>query len=116
MGLGNYDTGGQTEWILTDSQTFTVPRSGRYYIELYGGGRGARSLYSSTFSYYPTGYYTGRSSCQSYDSINLTINQQIKVVIGTGGTSRTEGSPTDGGATSFGDYVVEGGKKLTLKY
>lgn len=106
VGFGNYDTGGQTEWILTSTQTWTVPRTGKYYIELYGGGGGA-NMYSSSSD----GSCTGGSSCQTYDSIQLTINQQINVIIGEAGKSNISQTSTSGGSTTFGTYTVSGGTR-----
>lgn len=105
-GIGGFDQGGQTEWILTTSQTWTVPRTGRYQLELYGGGGGA-NLYSN----YSDGSCTGGSSCQTYDSIQLTINQQINVIIGEAGHSDMSYASTSGGSTTFGTYTVSGGTR-----
>lgn len=108
VGFGGYDVGGQTEWLLTDSQTWVVPRTGKYYIELYGGGGGA-NMYSNT-----DGSCTGGSSCQTYNSIQLTMNQPINVIIGKGGESSHSFGSTSGGNTSFGTYTVSGGKRTFL--
>lgn len=92
--IGGYDMGGQTEWTITQSGTWIVPRTGRYYIELYGGG-GMNQQSTS---------YLGGSSCQSYDSITLTKGMSVNVSIGYGATA------TDGTGTTFGNYsVVAGG-------
>lgn len=109
VGFGGYDVGGQTEWILTNSQTWTVPRTGKYYIELYGGGGRAGC---------PKGNYgcSGRSSCQSYNNVSLSERQEISVVIGTRGNSDASTSyeytrdGTSGTETKFGTYSVDGGK------
>lgn len=97
--IGGYDMGGETEWVITQSGTWTVPKTGRYYIELYGGGG------SSTFR----SYYQGGSSCQSYDSISLTEGNVVNVTIGNGLNSAQSG--TRGGTTTFGQYSVLGGEK-----
>lgn len=92
--IGGYDMGGGvTEWLITSSGSWTVPRTGRYMLELYGGGGGTvrRS------------YYQGGSSCQVYDSITLTKGTSIQVIIGQGM------SENSGGSTSFGSYSVSGG-------
>ena len=91
--IGGYDMGGATEWVITSSGSWIVPRTGRYMLELYGGGGGAVQ---------DTGYQGG-SSCQVYDSITLTQGTSIQVVVGSG----ERGS--DGGSTSFGSYSVSGG-------
>lgn len=113
-GIGGFDQGGQTEWILTASQTWTVPRTGKYYIELYGRGGGCGSLQNPNSSSLSAG-----SSCQSYDSVVLTQNQQINVTIGKRRTTKTYGEGTEGEKTVFGSYQVNGGgrsKAYTVRY
>lgn len=80
--------GGQTEWTITSSGTWTVPKTGRYYIELYGYGGAGQGRVAP--------YASGGASCQSYDSIVLTKGQVINVSIGS----------YDGTTTSFGSYTV----------
>lgn len=94
------DDDGVTDWLLTSSfgSTFVVPYTGRYMIELYGGGGGA-----------PKGsYYTGGSSCQRYDSIALKAEDVINMSIASRPNSNQSGDPT-----TFGPYSVEGGTKAT---
>lgn len=92
--IGGYDMGGPIEWTITQSGTWTVPKTGRYYIELYGGGGGApRSGYK----------FSGGSSCQSYDSISLTAGTNVNVSIGVGGTNNAAST-----GTTFGNYSVGG--------
>ncbi len=91
--------GGATEWTITSSGTWAVPKTGRYYIELYGGGG------STTFR----SFYQGGSSCQSYDSISLTAGDVVNVTIGAGLNAGQIG--TRGGTTTFGQYSVLGGEK-----
>ena len=86
--IGGYDMGGQTEWAITSSGTWTVPRTGRYYIELYGYGGAGKS------SGVP--YASGGASCQSYDSVVLTKGQVINVTIAI----------NEGTTTSFDSYTV----------
>ena len=97
--IGGYDIGGQTEWTITKSGTWIVPKTGRYYIELYGGG-GSTTLASR---------YQGGSSCQIYDSISLTRGNDVNITIGKGLNSSQSG--TRGGTTTFGQYSVLGGEK-----
>ena len=91
--IGGYDMGGQTEFLITSSGSWIVPRTGRYMLELYGGGGGATQGAN----------YQGGSSCQVYDSITLTQLTSIQVVVGSGGRA------VDGGSTSFDSYSVSGG-------
>ena len=63
--IGGYDRGGQTEWLITESGNFIVPRTGRYMLELYGGGGGV----SDSDSIREGRAVQGGSSCQRYDSI-----------------------------------------------
>ena len=99
--------GGQTEWTITSSGTWTVPKTGRYMLELYGGGGGTiRGVGNSG--------YTGGSSCQHYDSVNLTARTSLNVTIGKAGNSVSSTvGVTDGGSTTFGSYSVDGGGKAT---
>ena len=95
--IGGYDIGGQTEWLITSSGSWTVPKTGRYMLELYGGGGGtSRRIESSG--------YTGGASCQHYDSVSLTEGDNINTVVGSGSKGQEAG-----GTTSFGSYSVSGG-------
>ena len=95
--IGGYDMGGPTEWVITKSGNFIVPRTGRYMLELYGGGGG-------TSRYKGNSGYTGGASCQHYDSISLTRGEDIDIAIGYAGSGNNAG-----GSTSFGSYSVSGG-------
>ena len=111
--IGGYDMGvGATEWMITRSGTWIVPKTGRYYMELYGGGGGAwNNPYSDFFA------YQGGSSCQTYDSVMLTAGNTINVSIGVGGgySNYTEPAPNplDSTGTTFGSYSVAGGGRAT---
>ena len=128
--IGGYDMGGGNEWIITSSETWTVPRTGRYYIELYGMGGIGQYYYSNCAS--------GGSSCQSYDNVQMTKGSSIAVVIGSNSSSKTSfGSKSvdnggnaanattpgkgtgnlgaDGVASSSGDYVINYGKGVLSK-
>ena len=95
--IGGYDMGGQTEWAITSSGTWTVPRTGRYYIELYGYGGAGKS------SGVP--YASGGASCQSYDSVVLTKGQVINVTIAI----------NEGTTTSFDSYTVTNAGNASTK-
>ena len=94
--IGGYDMGGQTEWTITQSGTWTVPKTGRYMLELYGGGGGTVRTSGAG--------YTGGSSCQHYDSIVLNRDDVFDVTIGVAGEYGS-----DGGSTIFSSYSVKGG-------
>ena len=98
--IGGYNMGVATEWVITSSGSWTVPKTGRYMLELYGGGGGTPRALSSNG-------YTGGSSCQHYDSVSLNVGDTIQVVIGAAGKSSS--GVTSGGSTSFGSYTVLGG-------
>lgn len=98
--IGGYDMGGATEWIITSSGTWIVPRTGRYYLELYGGGGGLVGLNESA---------SGGSSCQSYNFVSLTKGDSISVSLGTGGGMIGETTRVATG-TTFGSYSVAGAK------
>ena len=107
LGTGGIPIGQEFKFISTaiDGQatvTWKVPATGRYYLELYGGG-GSPYLTSGV-----TSNYQGGSSCQSYDSINLTEGQSITMKIG--GVARGNG----GYGTTFGNYSVDGGGASTV--
>lgn len=93
--IGGYDMGGATEWIITSSGTWIVPRTGRYMIELYG--HGGNGYYKSSDD-----MASGGASCQSYDSVNLTKGTVIPVSVSISSTSGSNG-------TSFGNYSVANG-------
>lgn len=78
-------------FIITSSQSWKVPATGRYMLELYGMGGygfGTQSFGAS-----------GGSSCQHYDSITLTKGDIQQIVIGDNSNP----------ATKFGSYSVNNG-------
>ena len=104
--IGGYDRGQSlSEWIITQSGTWTVPKTGKYYLELYGGG-GYGALVNDFWSH----TYLGGSSCQSYEAITLNKGQAISVVIGRQGNYKGNVSPT---GTQFGSYSVAAGGNAT---
>ena len=96
--IGGYDMGRLTEWLITSSGPWTVPKTGRYMLELYGGGGGTSRSSSSVSG------YSGGASCQHYDSVSLVARNNIDIVVGSG--VKGQGN---GGSTSFGSYSVSGG-------
>ena len=103
--IGGHDIGGATEWVITSSGSWIVPRTGRYYLELYGGGGGV----SNTNEISRGKAVQGGSSCQSYSSISLTAGDSIAVTIGVGGSYRADSLTYPATGTSFGTYSVDGG-------
>ena len=102
---------GSTTWLFTENQTFIVPFTGRYYLELHGGGGGAKYGYDVNRNYFSAG---GGGSGQKYDSISLTAGESVNIVIGSAGENKPQQSGTGtpavaGGLTSFGTYSVNGG-------
>lgn len=102
---------GSTTWLFTENQTFVVPFTGRYYLELHGGGGGAKYGYDVNRRNLSAG---GGGSGQKYESILLTSGESINIIIGSAGENKPQqrniGDPAvAGGATSFGTYSVNGG-------
>lgn len=103
--------GGRTNWLFTENQRFVVPFTGRYYLELHGGGGGAKYGYDVNRRNFSAG---GGGSGQKYDSISLTAGESVNIVIGSAGENKPQqssyGTPAvAGGLTSFGTYSVNGG-------
>lgn len=92
--------GGATDWTITSSGSWTVPKTGRYMLELYGGGGGTVRTSGAG--------YTAGSSCQHYDSVVLNMDDIINVTVGAAGDSGSAG-----GSTIFGSYSVSGGGGAT---
>ena len=85
------------QFIFTDDQTFSIPVTGKYNIELHGiGGNGyndgrANSQYGGS----------GGGSGQLYSNINFTKGQQIPVIVGK--------ISIGDGSSSFGSYTISRG-------
>ncbi len=88
------------------SSTITLPVTGKYYLELHGGGGGALQDLGISYS-----MWSGGGSGRVYNSVQLSAGT-YNVTIGQGGTSSGSWALSDGGSTSFGDYTVAGGKKI----
>lgn len=91
--------------LITVSKTFIVPKTGRYYLELHGGGGASAATGPSG-----TEFGSGGGSGQVYNEILLTSGDEISCVVGKGGTNPSIYSASDGEATSFGSYSVLGGQ------
>lgn len=106
--IGRNNLGGPSNWLITESGSWIVPKTRKYYIELYGGGRGGQTKYSSQG--WSSRGASGGSSCQSYNNIQLSAGTNISVTIGTSGkTGRNSSQTVASTATIFGDYSVQGG-------
>lgn len=97
--IGGCDMGSEiaagTTYIITSSQNWKVPATGRWMLELYGeGGNGYHEFGDSSW-YGPA----GGASCQHYDSITLTKGEVKQIVIGD----------YENAATKFGAYSVNNG-------
>lgn len=108
--IGGYDYGGVVEWLFTESQTWTVPKTGNYHLELYGNG--GRSTYHNIYEggSARSGAATGGTSCQIYDSISLTKGSVVNIVC----YPYTSGQNPRG--SSFGSYSVAAGGDGTATY
>ena len=94
--IGGYTVGAKLggEWIFTTSTTWTVPYTGKYYLELYGAGGAGAGSYNSN--------YTGGSSGNKWDEISLTAGDSISITVGH------YNSFSRAGSTTFGSYTVAG--------
>lgn len=101
--------------IFTTSGTFTVPKNVKKVQVFLVGAGGAGNDFSSG---YPSVYDTnityqlggggGGGGYTKTQYVDVTDGQQINVVVGAGGYS-------DGGQSSFGSVIAEGGKISTRK-
>lgn len=98
------------EWIVTSNMTWTVPYTGNYFVELYGGGGcGDIKTYLVNDVNY-VAFAEGGSSCQSYESLPLTKNSKMVITIGIGASKRRGSAvATNATGTSFRTYSVAGG-------
>lgn len=83
-----------------------MPRTGRYLLELYGGGGNGKNAQG-----YVTPGYQGGSSDNSWSSITLTAGTTISVVVGAGGTLT---NTLEDRKTTFASYSVDGGTDGTF--
>lgn len=86
-----------TTWLFEEDGTFEVPATGNYELELHGAG-GHANVSSNGFN-----GYGGGGSGQIYE-VKLTIGESYQISIGMAKNY------SDGEATYFGSYSVQGGK------
>ena len=93
----------QTNWKIVDDETFVVPKSGKYKIEMHGGGgRGGSSLKKP---YTGKKYLGGDGGGSGEEYIMSLIKGSIyNITIGLGATSSRSST-----STKFGNIIVEGG-------
>jgi len=90
--------------ILTISQNFVVPKTGKYFVLVSGGGGSGGCAYGYSSAIHSTG---GGSGGVAYGILNLTAAESISVTIGAGGAPAPSSSDgNDGGQTSFGSYLT----------
>ena len=99
------------EWLITGNTTWTVPYTGNYFVELYGGGGwgDGSHWYSDNVGTTHTILAEGGSSCQSYESLLLTKNSKMTITIGTGAYYDSLGKLVNATGTNFRTYSVAGG-------
>lgn len=98
------------EWTVTRNMTWTVPYTGNYFVELYGGGGSGniKSYWVNDVNY--VAFAEGGSSCQRYESLHLTKNSKMVITIGIGASKvRSSEAATNATGTSFRTYSVAGG-------
>ena len=114
-----YSVDGKTEemqkyWEYTEDGTFTVPKSGKYKIEMHGGGGGggggAKVWSDSRRHYYEASGGDGGGSGESYIQV-LNRNDKYDIVIGKGGAGgrSSKGSDFNSGSTARGSSGIDGG-------
>ena len=93
----------QTNWKIVGDGIFTVPKSGKYKIEMHGGGgRGGSSLKNP---YTGKKYLGGDGGGSGEEYIMSLIKGSIyNITIGLGATSSRSST-----STKFGNIIVEGG-------
>ena len=97
IALGSNVIGVGSNFIFTDDQTFSIPVTGKYNIELHGiGGNGHNDSRMN-----PQFGGSGGGSGQLYSNINFTKGQQIPVTVGK--------ISSGDGSSSFGSYTVSRG-------
>lgn len=85
------------QFIFTDNQTFQIPATGKYNIEIHGAGGNA--VLSAGYA------NTGGGSGQLYQNIEFIKDQQIPVVVGK--------ISSGDGSSSFGSYSIQKGGDAT---
>lgn len=97
------------QWIFTSNGTFTVPVTGKYTIELHGGGgssgkswRGRKN--ARNYEYAGGG---GGGSGERYENVSLSSGQTYEIVVG----ERVTEAGSSGGMSKFGAlYSLAGGR------
>jgi hypothetical protein len=94
---------GQNIVIFNTNVTWTVPAGvTKAIVWVYGGGGGASVYYPYSGNVYGTAYAGQGGACCAYIS---GLSDAIAITVGSGGAA-TDRSPTDGGTSAFGSYVI----------
>lgn len=113
IGRHNYDKyPNRKEWLITRDSTWTVPYTGNYMVELYGGG-GYGSFFEIRTGSTSYVWAEGGSSCQNYSSLYLTQNSTKAITIGKGAylqVSPVGNTVVNATGTKFRSYSVAGGR------
>lgn len=125
-----YDPNGTLLSKTATNNSFTIPYTGKYDLEIHGGGGGGAGGAGIRQCWSAVTGGNGGGSGQYYSSISFSSNQSVNISIGAGGTPGTAGnhcnykdpmdcpcsacysSPSDagnGGTTRFGTYQIAGG-------
>lgn len=96
--LGKIATFGVSKRYFTSSDTFTAPYTGKYFVELCGGGSYGKSTSDGW------GDYSGGAGGYAAKTITLSKGSSIPVTVGTCGDT-TSYPACNGGTSSFGAYL-----------
>ena len=89
-----------TQWVFEENGTFVVPQTGKYEIELHGGGGSAFSVQFTT----SRRYCSGGGSGEIYTA-DLVVGTEYAIEVG-------KNSWLGGGPTKFGElFTVKGGSQ-----
>ena len=96
-----------TQWVFEEYGTFVVPQTGKYEIELHGGGGPAFWIVSSY-----TRYSSGGGSGEMYTA-DLVGGTEYAIEVG----KKKANWFGDGGSTKFGElFTIEGGSRSNSNF
>ena len=97
VAIGSSEVTPGDQFIFTDNQTFQIPATGKYNIEIHGAG--GKAVVSSGYA------NTGGGSGELYQNVEFIKGQQIPVVVGK--------ISSGDGASSFSSYSIQKGGDAT---